>query len=294
MSLTTRRITNKIAQISFFLATTITTLTTVLIILFIFIQAIRPFLANNNYGSYPVINFIIGDSWRPRIEIFGIGYMIISTIVATIYSVLIGTVVSLGVAAFFVECLPKCLRNILHFFIECLATIPSVFYGIFSILIIVPVIREISPYPQGESLLSVIIVLAIMILPTICLITIDALEKVDIKHKEGSYALGASTRQTIIFVMFPVAKKGILTGISLGITRAIGETMAVSLVAGNRESGFVRSPFETVRLLTTNIALEQSYATGIHAQLLFSTAFTLLLIIFIINVILQKIINGAK
>jgi len=129
-------------------------------------------------------------------------------------------------------------------------------------------------------------------LPTMSLIMVNTLKNVAPIYKEGSFALGSSQRQTIVSVMLPVAKTGLMSAVMLGIARAIGETMAVALVAGNRESGFIRSPYQTVRLLTTNIVMEQSYAADLHAQLLWSTAVILLIFIMLINIILRRINKG--
>jgi len=284
-----RKIIDKLSHALFFLASTAAIIMTVGIIWFVFAQGLRPFLAGNRYGTYSVIHFLTGDAWRPRFDIYGIGYMIISTLVATFWAVATSVPIALGAAIFIVEFAPKWLANILQFCIECLAGIPSVFYGIFGFIILLPLIRTISPYPYGESLLAVVIILAIMCLPSMCLIMANALKNVDPIYKEGSFALGTSKRQTIISVMLPAAKSGLMTGVMIGIARAIGETMAVTLVAGNREVGYLRSPFQTVRLLTTNIVMEQSYAAELHAQLLWSTAIVLLVFIMIINIALRHI-----
>jgi len=289
-----RKIQNKLFHTIFFLSATFAIIMTFSIIWFVLIQGLRPFLAGNRFGTYGIIQFITGGSWRPRFAVYGIGYMIVSTLVATFWAVVIAIPIALGAAIFIAEFVPKRLANTLCFFIECLAGIPSVFYGIFGFVAILPIIKRISPYPHGESLLAVILILAIMCLPTMCLVMINALENVDPKYKEGSFALGASNRQTIISVMIPAARAGIATGIMIGAARAIGETMAVALVAGNRESGYIHNPFQTVRLLTTNIVMEQSYAAELHAQLLWSTAVVLLIFIMIINIALRRINRGDR
>ena len=291
-----RKVIDKLSHMVFFFAATFAIVMTVGIIWFVFAQGLRPFLAGNRYGTYGVVQFLTGRAWRPRFAIYGIGYMIVSTLVATFWAVIVAIPIALG-AAIFIACFaPKWLARILQFCIECLAGIPSVFYGIFGFVIILPVIERISPYPHGESLLAVILILAAMSLPTMCLIMMNALENVDPIYKEGSFALGTSKRQTIILVMAPAARAGIMTGIMIGAARAIGETMAVALVAGNREGGYLGRgfPFQTVRLLTTNIVMEQSYATGLHAQLLWSTAIVLLVFIMIINITLRRINQGER
>ena len=188
---------------------------------------------------------------------------------------------------------PKPLANLVRPAIELLAAIPSVLYGVFGFAVITPLVKQISPYPSGDSLLAVIIVLTIMILPTIVAVVETAIRAVPKSYKEGSLALGASKMQTIFKVVLPAAKSGILTGVILGIGRAIGETMAVILVAGNPESGLPKTIFDHVRLLTTNIALEQGYAAELHEQMLFSTAVVLFIFIMIINLVLSRIQKKA-
>jgi len=289
-----RRVIDKLARIVFFLCATLAIIMTVGILWFVFIQGLRPFLAGNRFGTYGIIQFITGRAWRPRFAVYGIGYMIVSTLVATFWAVAIAVPVALGAAIFIAEFASKWLAGILRFCIECLAGIPSVFYGIFGFVVLLPIIEILSPYPHGESLLAVILILATMSLPSMCLIMVNALENVDPIYKEGSFALGTSKRQTIVSVMIPAAKSGIMTGVMIGAARAVGETMAVALVAGNREGGYIRNPFQTVRLLTTNIVMEQSYAAELHGQLLWSTAIVLLIFIMIINMALRRINRGGN
>ena len=289
-----RKVLDKLSHMIFFLAATFAIGMTIGLIWFVFTQGLRPFFTGNRYGTYEIIQFLTGRAWRPRFAVYGIGYMIVSTLVATFWAVVIAIPISLGTAIFISEFAPKWLAGILQFCVECLAGIPSVFYGIFGFIAILPVIERISPYPHGESLLAVILILAAMSLPSMCLIMVNALKNVDPIYKEGSFALGTSKRQTIIAVMIPSARAGIMTGIMIGAARAIGETMAVALVAGNREGGYIWNPFQTVRLLTTNIVMEQSYAAELHGQLLWSTAIVLLIFIIIINLVLREINRGAR
>ena len=287
-----RKLIDKLSYGLFFFSATLAIMATFGIIWFVFTQGLRPFFSGNRHGTYSVISFLTGATWRPRFGHYGIGYMIISTLVATFWAVVTAISIALGTAIFIVEFAPKWLAKVLQFCIECLAGIPSVFYGIFGFMTILPLIKRISPYPHGESLLAVVVILAIMTLPTMSLIMVNTLKNVAPIYKEGSFALGSSQRQTIVSVMLPVAKTGLMSAVMLGIARAIGETMAVALVAGNRESGFIRSPYQTVRLLTTNIVMEQSYAADLHAQLLWSTAVILLIFIMLINIILRRINKG--
>ena len=288
-----RKIIDKLAHTGFFLAATAAIGITILLIGFVFAQGLRPFLPRNAHGGYRIIDFITGGIWQPRFGLYGIGYMIISTLVATFWAVILAIPIALGTSIFTVEFASKWLAMIIKFFIECLAGIPSVFFGIFGFVMILPLIERISPYPHGESLLAVIFILAAMCLPSMCLIMMNTLENIDPVYREGGLALGTSKRQTIVSILLPSARSGIITAVMIGAARAIGETMAVALVAGNREGGFVQNPFQTVRLLTTNIVLEQSYATELHAQLLWSTAIVLLIFIIIINVVLKRINRGG-
>jgi phosphate transport system permease protein len=288
-----RKIADKAFRIIAFSFATIAILLTLGIIWFVLFQGIRPFIPGNRFGTYSAVQFLTGSAWQPRRSLYGIGYMIISTLVATFWAVIIAVPIALGSAVFIAEIAPKWLTGILQFFIECLAGIPSIFFGIFGFIVLRPLIERISPYPHGDSILAVIILLTAMTLPTMCLIMLSAFKSIPIIYKESSFALGASKRQSIISPLIPAARSGIVTGIMLGATRAIGETMAVSLVAGNRESGVLRNPFQTVRLLTTNIVMEQSYATELHAQLLWSTAIILLIFIIVINLVLKQI-NKSK
>ena len=289
-----RKAVDKFFRALFFLSATFAIIATLGIIWFVLIQGIQPFFPNNRYGTYRLIDFLTGGTWRPRFNVYGIGHMIISTLVAAFWAVICAMPFALGTAIYIVEFAPKMLSKMLQFSIECLAGIPSIFYGIFAFTTLLPLIRSISPYPHGESLIAVVVVLAIMSFPTTCLMMINALENVDRIYKEGSLALGTSKRQTIVSVMIPAAKTGLITGMMMGLARAIGETMAVSLVAGNRERGYLQNPFQTVRLLTTNIVLEQSYAAELHAQLLWSTAVVLLIFILLINVTLRVINRGNQ
>jgi len=284
-----RKIIDKFAHLGFFLAATTAIGITILLIGFVFFQGTRPFLPSNTYGSYRIIDFITGGIWRPRFGVYGIGYMIISTLVATFWAVILAIPIALGASIFVVEFSPKWLAAMIKFLVECLAGVPSVFIGIFGFMMVLPLIARISPYPHGESLLAVILILVAMCLPSMCLIMMNTLENVDPIYREGGLALGTSKRQTIVSVLIPSSRTGLITAVMIGAARAIGETMAVALVAGNRESGFIRSPFQTVRLLTTNIVMEQSYASDLHAQLLWSTAIVLLVFIMIINIVLKRI-----
>jgi len=264
-----------------------------IIIILIFARGSRPFLPGNAYGTYNFFSFITGTAWRPTFNNYGVFYMIVASILATAGAIIIGVPIGIFTAVFIAEIAPPWLAKIMQPTVELLAAIPSVLYGVFGVAVIVPMVGNISPNPTGHSLLAVILVLAIMVLPSIVAISTTSLRAVPRYYKEGSLALGASHIQTIFKVLIPSAKSGILTAIVLGVGRAIGETMAVILVAGNPESGIPTSIFDRVRLLTSNIVLEQGYATGLQAQMLFSTVIVLFTFILIINLTLTKIRKKA-
>ncbi|MDA3846692.1 MAG: phosphate ABC transporter permease subunit PstC [Vallitaleaceae bacterium] len=259
---------------------------------FVFYKGLQPFFTGNHEGTYSFIKFITGLEWdysdNPEVALYGVLYMIIGSIVATLGAIVIGVPISVLTAVFIAEIAPEPVKKIVKPAVELLAGIPSILYGVFGLGIIVPWIRDISPKAQGQSLFAVMIVLTIMILPTIITITENAIRVVPNSFREGSYGLGASKIQTIFKVILPAAKSGIITGVVLGIGRAIGETMAVILVAGNPQGGIPTSIWEPIRPLTTNIALEMSYAFGMHQEMLFSTGVVLFVFIIVINLILAR------
>lgn len=265
----------------------------IIITLFIFVEGVKPFVPNNPEGTISLIDFLTGDKWDPNNKIYGIGYMIVATLVATLLAMVIAVPLSLLSAMTIVEFLPKKLQVLMISVIELLSGIPSIIFGIFGLGVLVPLINQIpfNPYPQGNSLLASGIVLSIMIIPTITAVSISSLQAVPKSYKEASLGLGATQLQTLFKIILPAAKSGILAGIVLGIGRAIGETMAVVLVAGNVGGGWIESIFAPIRPLTANIAVDMSYATGLHRQVLFSTALVLFIFVFILNFLLIKIIK---
>lgn len=273
-------ITEKIFMISALIAV----ISLLLIIGFVFYKGLTPFLIE----GYSFIDFLFGTDWIPSAGKFGIGSMIVTSILATIGALLIGVPIGILSAIFIVEICPKKYAKIISTSVELLAGIPSVLYGIFGLIIVAPAIQIIFNLPKGQSLLAVIFVLAIMMLPTIISLSQTAIKSVPKAYKEGSLALGASEIETIFKVTVPAAKSGILAGVILGMGRALGETMAVILVAGN-SIAFPTSIVDSVRPLTTNIALEMGYATGIHQNMLFATGVVLFIFIIIINLVLTKL-----
>jgi phosphate transport system permease protein len=234
-------------------------------------------------------NIIFGFKWAPTKGHFGIFPMIVSSFLVTVGALIIGAPLGLGCATYLSEYAGKKGKLLLKPALELLAGIPSVVYGFVGVVYIVPLIRNYLG-GSGFSLLSTSIVLSIMILPTIISISYDSLTSVPQAYREGSLAMGATTWQTIYRVVIPSAKSGILASFILGMGRAIGETMAVIMVAGNA----LKIPtglLDPLRTLTSNIALELAYATGDHRRGLFSAGVVLLVIIMIFNYIANFVIK---
>jgi len=274
----------------FLISASVAVISLLLIIGFVFYKGLRPFIVE----GYSFWDFIFGTQWIPSANKYGILPMIVAFLGATIGALLIGVPVGILTSIFIAEIAPKKIAKIMSGAVELLAGIPSVLYGVFGLAIIVPTIQEVFNLPKGQSLLAVIIVLAIMMLPTVITVSETAIRAVPNAYKEGSLALGASKTETIFKVIVPAAKSGIMTGVVLGIGRAIGETMAVILVAGNTPV-IPSSIMDSVRPLTTNIALEMGYAFGTHQEMLFATGVVLFTFILILNLVLSKLSNkGGK
>lgn len=281
-------IAEKISKNVFMVSALIAVASLLLIIGFVFYKGLTPFL----FKGYSFIEFITGSEWVPSSDKFGISSMVIASLIATIGALIIGVPVGILTSVFIAELAPKKLAKIISPAVELLAGIPSVLYGIFGLAVIVPAIQDIFNLPKGQSLLAVIIVLAVMMLPTIISVSETAIRAVPKAYKEGSLALGASNIETIFKVVLPAAKSGILAAVILGIGRALGETMAVILVAGNSPV-MPSSLMDSVRPLTTNIALEMGYAFGTHQEMLFATGVVLFTFILILNIVLNKVSNKA-
>ncbi len=231
--------------------------------------------------KHGIKNFLLGLNWYPTEQSFGLLPMIIGSLFVTLGALVIGVPFGLGCAIFLTEFSSRRLRQIIKPIIELLAGIPSVVYGFMGVIILVPFIRKTLGGP-GLSVLAASFVLGIMILPTIISISIDSLQALPPSYREGSIALGATRWQTTKMVLLPAARSGIIASIILGMGRAIGETMAVIMIAGNAAS-IPRSILDPVRTLTSNIALEMGYASGEHRQALFATGIILFIIIMILN-----------
>lgn len=278
----------KVSKNIFFISSLIAVLSLLLIIGFVFYKGLTPFI----FKGYSFIDFFTGSDWLPGSDKFGIATMVVASIVATVGALIIGVPIGILTAVFIAEVAPKKVAKIISPAVELLAGIPSVLYGIFGLAVIVPNIQKIFNLPKGQSLFAVIIVLSIMMLPTIISVSETAIRAVPKAYKEGSLALGASEIETIFKVVLPSAKSGILAAVVLGIGRALGETMAVILVAGNSPV-MPSSLMDSVRPLTTNIALEMGYAFGTHQEMLFATGVVLFTFILILNLVLNKLSNKA-
>lgn len=233
--------------------------------------------------KYGFKSFLAGMDWYPSEKSFGLLPMIAGSLMVTLGALVIGVPLGLACAVFLTEFTSKRSRRLIKPVIELLAGIPSVVYGFMGVVILVPFIRESLGGP-GLSVLAGSIILGIMILPTIISISVDSLLAVPAAYREGSIAMGATRWQTTKMVLFPAARSGIVASVILGMGRAVGETMAVIMVAGNAVA-IPRSLLAPVRTLTSNIALEMGYASGEHRQALFATGVILFVIIMVLNTI---------
>ena len=245
-----------------------------------------------------VPDLLFKTKWQPTASeaSYGIGYIILSSIVGTVISVCIGVPVALMAAVFMSELAGKRMSGLITGAVELLAAIPSVIYGLIGMMVLNPVMYRIEKllfagstthqFTGGANMLSAIIVLAIMILPTVIGVSTSSLKAVPDSLRSASLALGATKIQTIFNVVIPVAKSGILTGIVLGIGRALGEAMAINMVAGGAVN--LPLPFNSVRTLTTQIVSEMGYAEGLHRQVLFTVGLVLYVFIMVVNFALLK------
>lgn len=241
-----------------------------------------------------LVNFLFGKEWQstaadPK---YGILPFILTSVYGTSGAVLVGTPIGFFTAVFLAKVAPKGVRRVVESAVGLLAGIPSVVYGLVGMLVLVPAIRSIFGVADGSGLLAAIIVLAIMVLPSIIKVSLNALEAVPKEYEEASLSLGATPIETYFRVSVPAAKSGITAAVVLGVGRAIGEAMAVIMVSGNAPN--MPSLFESVRFLTTAVASEMSYASGLQRQALFSIALVLFLFIMLINAALNFFLKGKK
>ena len=267
-------------HIVFFVCALASIAAVVLICLFLFANGIP---AMKEIG---LLNFLTGAKWKPGNDIYGILPMILGSIYITAGAVVIGVPIGLLTAIFMAYYCPKKLYGLLKPCTELLAGIPSIVYGFFGMVIIVPCIRTVAAFfgadVSGSSILAASILLGIMILPTIIGVSEAALRAVPSAYYEGAVAMGARHERAVFTVMLPAAKSGVLAGVVLGIGRAIGETMAVIMVAGNQPR-LTGNMLKGIRTMTANIVMEMGYATGLHREALIATGVVLFVFILIIN-----------
>ena len=275
-----------VVESGFFLCAAAAVLALSVIVIFLLIQGMPAF------QEIGVWKFITGMTWRPSADQYGIAPMIAASLLATAGAALLGGLIGLMCALLLADVAPKVLGNVIRPLINLLAGIPSVVYGFFGLMVVVPWITATFG-GTGNSLLAVILILSAMILPTMVSLSETAVRAVPQAYREGSLALGATRMQTLFKVTLPAAKSGVLNAIVLSIGRAIGETMAVILVAGNRVA-MPHSILDPVRPLTANIALELSYASGLQEKALYATGVVLLLFIVIINITAHIALRGKK
>ena len=281
----------KFMQGVFFIAACTSVLAVALICVFLFANGIP---AMKEIGF---MEFLTGGRWKPTNEIFGILPMIMGSIYVTAGAIILGVPIGILTSVFMAKYCPKKIYPVLKGATELLAGIPSVVYGFFGLVVLVPLIRDICQKfhwgGNGSSILTASILLGMMILPPIIGVTESAIRSVPAHYYEGALALGATHERSIFSVVLPAAKSGVVAGIVLGIGRAIGETMAVIMVAGNQArmpAGIVRG----VRTLTANIVLEMGYAAGLHREALIATAVVLFVFILLINLSVSLLNRRAQ
>ena len=241
-----------------------------------------------------IAKFLFGAEWastaaEPK---YGILPFILTSVYGTAGAILLGVPIGFLTAVYLAKMAPKSVKEIMGQAVSMLAGIPSVVYGLVGMMVLVPGIRKLFHVPDGASLLAAIVVLAIMILPSIIKMSVTALEAVPKEYEDASLALGATPEETWFRVSVPAAKSGIAAAVVLGVGRAIGEAMAVMMVAGNAAN--MPSLFQSVRFLTTAVASEMSYSSGLQRQALFSIALVLFLFIMLINAVLNFFLKGEK
>lgn len=276
----------KIMQLVFMLAACVSILAVILICFFLFVNGI-PAMKEIGLGK-----FLFGKVWKPGNDMYGIFPMIVGSIYITAGSIIIGVPIGILMAVFMAKYCNKKIYKIAKPAVEVLAGIPSVIYGFFGMVVIVPFVRD-NFSGTGYSIFTASILLGIMILPTIIGISETAIRSVPDAYYEGALALGATKERSIFRVMLPAAKSGIVAAVVLGLGRVIGETMAVIMVAGN-QARVPDSIFDGVRTLTANIVTEMGYATDLHREALIATGVVLFVFILIINITVSILKNRGQ
>ena len=259
----------------FLLAACTSILAVALICIFLFLNGFSAI------GKIGLADFLLGRQWKPLNDISGIFPMIVGSIYVTAGAMLIGVPIGLLCAVFLAEFCPPAVYRIVKPAVDLLAGIPSVVYGFFALMVIVPIMQDLFGV-SGKNMITASVLLGLMILPTIIGVSEAAIRAVPESYYEGALALGATRERSVFAAVLPAAKSGILAGVVLGIGRAIGETMAVIMVAGNQPV-IPGSLLSGVRTMTANIVMEMGYATGLHREALIATAVVLFVFILIIN-----------
>lgn len=262
-------------RIVFLLCACVSVIAVIMICRFIFVNGV-PAISEIGFD-----NFIFGRVWKPKQDFYGIFPMIVASFYVTAGAIIVGVPIGILTAVFMAFYCPKGLYKVIKPMINLLASVPSIVYGFFCLVVIVPVIQKITA-TSGKGILTASILLGIMILPTIVNTAESSLRAVPGRYFDGALALGATKERCIFKIVIPAARSGILSGVILGIGRAIGETMAVVMIAGN-QAILPESITSGVRTLTGNIVLEMGYASGLHRGALIGTAVVLFVFILIIN-----------
>lgn len=274
-----KNIKEKVMKLLFFLTALVSIAAVILICIFLFASGIP---AIKEIG---VFKFLLGTSWKPANNLYGILPMIVGSFYVTAGALIIGVPIGILTAVFMARFAPRSIYAPLKAAVNLMAGIPSVVYGFFGLVVLVPFIREAFG-GRGMSVLTASVLLGLMILPTIISVSETSIRSVPESYYEGGLALGASHERSVFFTVLPAAKSGIFAGVVLGIGRAVGETMAVMMVAGN-QAVIPDSMLSGVRTLTTNIVLEMGYSTDLHREALIGTAVVLFVFILIINLSLS-------
>ena len=273
-------------KVVFLISACASILAILLICFFLFFNGI-PAMSEIGFG-----NFLLGDEWRPLNGEFGIFPMIIGSLYVTAGAIIVGVPIGLLCAMFMARFCPKRLYSVLKPAIDLMAGIPSIVYGFFGILVTVPAVHNLFG-TSGKGLLTASLLLGMMILPTIIGVCETQIRSVPEQYYEGSLALGATHERSVFFVLLPAAKSGVLAGIILGIGRAIGETMAVIMIAGNQPI-IPESITSGVRTMTANIVLEMGYAEGLHKEALIATGVVLFVFILLLNFCVALLKRGKN
>ena len=293
--------TDQTVRAVFFLAALISGSCIVLITLFILMKGIQPFLPGYAYGSVSLKDFLLGTLWRQDQGIYGVGFIVINTLISAFGALLLAFPIAVLTALFIVKIAPKPVKPLMKTVVELLASIPSVVYGVFAAGVITSLVKGLASLAGvstagGSSLLAVILLLAIMIFPTITSLAVTAIEAVDPDLELGSLALGASATQTHFKVVLASAKSGIFAGAILGLGRAFGEATAVAMVAGNKLFGPTFNLFDITRTLTSTMLAGLKETTGLDYDIRFSVGLVLMVVILLSNLSLnwmkKKVGNG--